>query len=277
MDKIMSTYRLVASDLDGTLLKNDQTLSPENAAAIGEMTRRGVHFAISTGRTYSEILPALRNDPDIRFVIHSDGAVIYDKQTDTRHTVCFSGEAQKLVLDKLFACRTWFTVRYNGVSYYDGEHSTEADYDFHRLTRYYRALVADCNVPMKDFKAFCYAMEEIEQITVFFHDDGELAFCEKTFRESGLLETSCSSPNSFEVYNARAGKGNALLKLADLLGVGHDQTIAIGDTINDVSIVEAAALGLATGNAMEGLKTVADAVICTNEEHVARYVLEHYL
>ena len=41
----MSTYKLVASDLDGTLLKNDQTLSPENAAAIAEMARRGVHFA----------------------------------------------------------------------------------------------------------------------------------------------------------------------------------------------------------------------------------------
>lgn len=270
-------YKLVASDLDGTLLKNDQTLSPENAAAIGEMTRRGVHFAISTGRTYGEILPALRNDPNIRFVIHSDGAVIYDKQKDVRHTCCFSGQAQKLVLDSLFGCKTWFTVRYNGVSYYDGEHSTEADYDFNRLTLYYRAMVADCNVPKKDFKAFCYAMEEIEQITVFFHSDEELEFCEKTFRESGLLDTSCSSPNSFEVYHARAGKGNALLKLADLLGVGHDETIAIGDTTNDVTIVQAAALGLATSNAMEGLKVVSDAVICSNEEHAAQYVLTHYL
>ena len=273
----MARYKLVASDLDGTLLKNDQTLSPENAAAIAEMTRRGVHFAISTGRTYGEILPALRSDPNIRFVIHSDGAVIYDKLTDTRHTLCFSGEAQKLVLDTLFACKTWFTCRYNGVSYYDGEHSTEADYEFHRLTQYYRALVADCNVPMKDFQAFCYGMEEIEQITVFFHSDEELEYCEKTFRQSGLLDTSASSPNSFEVYNAKAGKGNALRKLADLLGVGHDETIAIGDTTNDVSIVKAAALGLATGNAMEGLKVVADAVICSNEEHAAQYVLEHYL
>lgn len=273
----MSTYKLVASDLDGTLLKNDQTLSLENAAAIAEMTDRGVHFAISTGRTYGEILPALRQNPNIRFIIHSDGAVIYDKQTDTRHTACFAGAAKKLVLDSLFACKTWFTVRYNGVSYYDGEHSTDADYDFNRLTMYYRAMVADCNVPKKDFQSFCYAMEEIEQITVFFHSDEELAFCEKTFRDSGLLETSCSSPNSFEVYNAKAGKGNALLKLADLLGVGHHQTIAIGDTINDLSIVKAAALGLATGNAMEGLKAVADAVICSNEEHAAQYVLEHYL
>ena len=273
----MSTYKLVASDLDGTLLKNDQTLSPENAAAIAEMARRGVHFAISTGRTYGEILPALQQDPNIRFVIHSDGAVIYDKQENKRYTACFSGTTQKLVLDTLFGCRTWFTIRYNGVSYYDGDRSTDADYDFHRITPYYRQLVRSCNVPMPNFRAFCYGMEEIEQITVFFHDDDELAYCEKTFLDSGLLDTSCSSPNSFEVYRADAGKGNALLKLADLLGVGHDQTIAIGDTTNDTSIVKAAALGLATNNAMDALKEMSDAVICSNEEHAAAFVLEHYL
>ena len=70
---------------------------------------------------------------------------------------------------------------------------------------------------------------------------------------------------------------SARRKLADMLGVGRDQTIAVGDTTNDTSIVKAAALGLATGNAMEALKEIADQVICTNEEHSARYVLEHYL
>ena len=273
----MKEYKLVAFDLDGTLLKNDQTLSEENAAAIAEMTRRGVHFAISTGRTYGEVLPRLQNDPNIRFVIHSDGAVIYDKVENVRHTCCFSGELQKLVLDTLFACESWFTIRYNGVSYYDGERGSDADYDFCRITPYYRQLVRSCNVPMANFQNFCYGMEEIEQITVFFQSDEELAFCEKAFHDSGLLDTSCSSPNSFEVYRAAAGKGNALLKLADLLGVGHDQTIAIGDTTNDTSIVKAAALGLATSNAMEALKEISDAVICSNEEHAAAFVLKHYL
>lgn len=273
----MKEYKLVAFDLDGTLLKNDQTLSEENAAAIAEMTRRGVHFAISTGRTYGEVLPRLQNDPNIRFVIHSDGAVIYDKVENVRHTCCFSGELQKLVLDTLFACESWFTIRYNGVSYYDGERGSDADYDFCRITPYYRQLVRSCNVPMKDFKAFCYGMEEIEQITVFFHRDDELEASEKKFWDTGLLATSCSSPNSYEVYRSEAGKGNALWKLADLLGVGRDQTIAVGDTTNDATIVKAAALGLATGNAMQALKDIADEVICTNEEHAARFVLENYL
>lgn len=270
-------YRLVAFDLDGTLLKNDQTLSAENARAIAQMNRQGVQFAISTGRTYGEVLPALQEDPNIRFVIHSDGAVIYDKKEDRRHTCCFSGSLQKLVLDTLFGCKTWFTIRYNGVSYFDGDRCADQDYDFHRITPYYRALVRSCNVPKTDFQAFCYGMEEIEQITVFFHSDEELLFCEKAFRATGLLETSCSSPNSFEVYRADAGKGNALWKLADLLGIDRAHTLAVGDTTNDLSIVKAAGLGLAVSNAMKELKEAADGVICSNEEHAAQYVLAHYL
>lgn len=270
-------YKLVAFDLDGTLLKNDQTLSAENAAAIAQMTRQGVHFAISTGRTYGEVLPTLQKDPNIRFVIHSDGAVIYDKHTGQRHCRCFSGVLQRLVLDTLFSCQSWFTVRYQGVSYYDADRDDEAGYDHHRVTPYYRQMVHSCNVAKGDFVNFCYGMEEIEQITVFFHRDDELEHSRQTLLATGLLDTSCSSPNSYEVYHREAGKGNALMKLADLLGVDRRATIAVGDTTNDLSIIRAAGLGLATANAMEALKEAADGVICSNEEHAAQYVLKHYL
>ena len=92
-------YRLVASDLDGTLLRNDQTLSPENSEAITQMHAAGVQFAISTGRTYGEIPEVLRQHPGIRWYICSDGGLIYDKQENRSHTVCMEGSLQKLVLD----------------------------------------------------------------------------------------------------------------------------------------------------------------------------------
>lgn len=273
----MAGYRLVASDLDGTLLKNDQTLSPENAAAIREMGRRGVHFAASTGRTYGEILPALRNDPNIRYYICSDGGLIYDKQENRRYTTCISGDLQKLVLDALFGCTCWFTVHYNGVSYYDGARVSPADFQYHNVSPYFQALVTQCDEPAADFENFCRGMEEIEQITAFFHSDEELARCRQHLLDTGLVETAWSSPCYMELYHAHAGKGRGLLKLAEILGVERSQTIAIGDTANDISILQAAGLGLATDNAKPELKAIADGVICSNEEHVAQYVLEHYL
>lgn len=273
----MAEYKLVASDLDGTLLKNDQTLSPENAAAIAEMTRRGVHFAVSTGRTYGELPPALRADPNIRWYICSDGGLIYDKQADKRCTACLEGALQKLVLDTLFGCECFFTAHCNGVSWYDGKRANPEELAYNNVSPYFQQLVTQCDEPSADFREHCYRMEGIEQITAFFHSDEELARCRRTLLATGQVEAAWSNPCYMELYHAQAGKGRGLLKLAELLGVEQSQTVAIGDTANDASILQAAGLGLATDNAKPELKAIADTVICSNEEHVAAYVLEHYL
>ena len=74
-----------------------------------------------------------------------------------------------------------------------------------------------------------------------------------------------------------AANVNALLRLADMTGVDHAQTLAVGDSKNDSDMLAAAGLGLAVSNAWEELKAVADVVIpCSNDEHVAPYLLEHY-
>lgn len=270
-------YKLIASDLDCTLLRYDQTLSPENDAAIGAMAELGVHFVISSGRTYEEILPNLREHPMIPYVIYSNGAVIYDRRTGTRHNTCFSGAMKKLVLDTLFSCDSCPSIHYHGSGYSDSRQMTPEYFDFCRVPPYSRKVFALGHTVSRDFAGFCYAMEEIEMIAVYFHRDEDLLRCEKIFLDTGLLEVTRSLPNGFEVFHKDAGKGNALLKLAQLLGCPREQTIAIGDSPNDSTMILAAGLGLATANAAPALKEMADAVICSNEEHVAQYVLEHYL
>lgn len=272
----MTSYRLVASDLDGTLLRNDQSLSAENAAAIEEMSRHGVEFALSTGRTYTEILPQLRDDPHIRWYICSDGGLIYDKKENKSYTTCMEGDLQKTVLNLLFGCDCVFTAHCNGVSYYDGMRSLE-ELRHCNVSDYFCQLLQDCDTAVSNFQEFCYQMDGIEQITAFFHSQEDLLRCRQSLHDTGLVQTAWSPPCYMEIHHANAGKGNGLLRLAEILGIDPKQTIAIGDTANDASILQAAGLGLATGNAQQALKDRADAVICTNQEHVAQYVLEHYL
>ena len=271
------TYRLVASDLDGTLLRNDQTLSPENSAAIARMGEMGVEFAVSTGRTFGEIPAVLREDPGIRWYICSDGGLIYDKQERRSYTCCLEGQLQKQVLDALFESGCFFTAHCNGLSYYDSSRMAPEELAYNSVSPYFQQLVRECDTPAEDFKNFCYAMEGIEQITAFFHTDEELAACRQKLLATGKVETAWSNPCYMELYHADAGKGRGLLHLAQILGVAPEATIAIGDTANDRSILEAAGLGLATDNAKPELKAIADAVICSNKEHVAEYVLNHYL
>lgn len=273
----MAAYKLIASDLDGTLLRNDQSLSNENAQAIAEMAQQGVVFALSTGRTYTEILPQLRENPHIRWYLCSDGGLIYDKQEDKSYTALIQGGLQKQVLDILFACDCLFTAHFNGVSYYDAQRTSPADFAHCNVSDYFQQLIAECDQAAGDFRDFCYRMDGIEQITAFFHSEQALVRCREALRSTGLVETAWTPPCYMELYHTSAGKGRALLKLAEILGIPPEQTIAIGDTANDISIIRAAGLGLATANAKQALKDVADAVICSNEEHVAQYALTHYL
>ena len=84
-------------------------------------------------------------------------------------------------------------------------------------------------------------------------------------------------PDAEKYQASSAGKGNALLLLAELLGVDRNATIAVGDSTNDCTMVETAGLGLAMDNAVPKLKAVADAVVCNNRDHVVKYILEHYI
>ena len=90
-------YKIVASDLDGTLLNKEQAVSEENLCAISEMNRLGVEFVPTTGRAMNEIDLSLMKFPDIRYIIASDGAVVFDKSIEkpiltriSRKTPCAS-------------------------------------------------------------------------------------------------------------------------------------------------------------------------------------------
>ena len=68
-----------------------------------------------------------------------------------------------------------------------------------------------------------------------------------------------------------------LLALAEALGISQEETIGVGDTTNDMNLIQLAGLGLAMDNAYQELKDAADAVICSNKEHAIKYILEHYI
>ena len=89
-------YKLIACDLDGTLFNSDGIMSEENSAAITELALRGVHFIPSSGRTFSDIPNNVRNHPAVRYIIHSSGAVIFDKRTQSRISFCMPNKRSAL-------------------------------------------------------------------------------------------------------------------------------------------------------------------------------------
>ena len=270
-------YRLIACDLDGTLLSPDQTLSPENQEAIRHLTEKGVVFAIATGRTMGEIPSILRDDPLIRYIIFSGGAMVYDRTVGIIHSACIRDRLKKELLDALFSSCTYLVAHSNGQCYYDASRMSEEDFRRCRVPEYFRK-VFELDVGIEsNFEEFCYQLPELEQITVFFGDQDDQDRFREVFSKTGQLEIVHSAPTNYEICHIDAGKGKSVQHLAAMLNIPMEEVIAVGDSPNDRSMLEVAGLGLAVANGKEALSDCADAFICSNREPIARYILEHYI
>ena len=270
-------YTILASDLDGTLLQEDMSFSRENAEAIHALAQKGVQFVPSSGRTLCEIPPEVIAHKDVRYVIYSNGATIWDKHTNTHTYLCMSRALSNTVLEVLAAYDCHILIRHGGQSYVDSRYADEKAFEHYQMCGPHRDVIEKYAVLQEDYLTFVKSLDNIECYALFFSDDTQMAAAAAQLALVEGLSVVPSWPHSLELFSVKAGKGAALTVLAELLGTTMEHTIAVGDSGNDKSMVVTAGLGLATANACDLLKQAADAVICANSGHIARYILETYI
>lgn len=275
----MANYKFIACDLDGTLLRNDMSVSAENLAAIEKLSELDVIFTPTTGRALNEIPEPILNNDKVRYIAYSNGAVILDKKTGEKIYECLPHDTSVKIFDLLRSYDTAFMVHYDGYSYVDavGNDSVRYKNEYH-MTDNFCELIADINIPVENFDDFCHNMDEIEMICCFFRHDYECAeVIERIKNEFPDVGITSSCPGNIEVFHKNASKGHAIKRLTESLSININDVVAIGDSPNDTVLLETVGIGLAVENAVDSLKEVADEVICTNEEHVLPYVIENYL
>lgn len=271
-------YKIVASDLDGTLLAKDQTVSRENLDAIAAMRKAGIEFVPTTGRALCEIPEALITSPSIRYFITSDGAVVWDNaEKKTLLTEYIPTDLVKFMLDTIRPYTVYTVVHESGVTYYDPEKHTDEYLTACRLDSYFRHIIDTTAIPKPDFENFLLNSDKVEMLAFFFETDEAIEACRRAFVETGKLCAAHSAVNNLEVYVSKAGKGNTLAALAKTLGVDLADVIAVGDSNNDSTLIKTAGLGLAMANASDELKAIADKTICDRSEHCAKYILEDFI
>lgn len=269
-------YKIIASDLDGTLFNKKGEISEQNAAAIETLYNMGVHFVPSSGRSYYEMPKVLRDNPFIRYYIGSDGSTVYDKKLDKTHSLDIPHPLSDFILDKLFSYQINMMLHADNRSYVDADMHIATVYKSYNYSDSWVEFAFETNIPVKNFKEFCYT-KDIDSVCVFFKNYNDLLECKEFFGAHPDLLVAQSHKYNLEIFSKTAGKGNALMLLADILDVDPADTIAVGDSTNDLTMVEAAGLGLAMDNAVDELKVVADQIICNNQEHSAKYILENFI
>ena len=273
----MSNYKAITSDLDATLLTDSQTLSSENSKAITEIINKGVHFVPCTGRTVSLTIPDVKYHPDVRYFIYSNGAVVWDKKTGVKKTAYLHKETVREIFNILDGYDYMIIAHVGAVAYVEKRLNNAESFRHYRANDYYQELYQSGSDFIDGVKEFALSSDEVEMFFIMFHTDEEMQECKKRIQGIDGVHATNSAPFGLEVISTKAGKGNALVTLSEMLGISTEQIIAVGDSPNDFTMLKTAGLKLAVGNAAPQLKKIADEVICSNNEHAAKYILERYI
>jgi Cof subfamily protein (haloacid dehalogenase superfamily) len=245
--------RLVALDVDGTLVGRDLVVSPAVRDAIARMQAAGVTGCLVTGRMYRATIPFARELGLDAPIICYQGAAIIDPTTD--EVLAHTALANELVRELI------------GITERDGMHLQLYRNDEYycesrnRFSELYASLSMTQPVIVPSLReAFAYS-PATKAIVVA--DEPIAAEYAVKLRERfvGRANVTRSLPEFVEVLDPGVDKGVALRFVAGRLGIGIDRTIAIGDSWNDAPLLEAAGFAVAMGSSPPELRAVADAVV----------------
>lgn len=270
--------KLVAFDLDDTLIGSDGQIAPANFRALEQLAAAGVTAAAVTGRTFYEMPAVLRFNPLAPYVVYGDGAVAVNAAGDTLFASYYSREQALAVLHLLQQYDTMIEIFYGGRPYAPADKLNPAAYDYYRIEPVYHPVMAESRVACTDLETLLDGAERTEMFNIFFHLDGERrAFIEQAAERFPDLVCTYSMQSNLEILRRGVDKGSALQQLAQHLGIAPEQVIAVGDSRNDLSMIRYAGTGLAVANACDALKQAADGVACSSDDGVLDYIYHHFV
>ena len=272
--------KLILLDLDGTLLNSDKALSDVNRRALEGAAAQGVHIVPASGRVWGGMPEAVRSLPFVPYAVGANGAQVYDV---TANQVIHRAEipldlAQK-VYDYLDTLPVIYDCYLDGNGYIDRRHYERID-EFITVPAINR-MAKTIRQPVEDFRGFITAQgRSLQKMQMFFRDsdmdrrEQELTALARMFPQ---LAVTSSIYNNIEMNIQTATKGEALVFLARHLGIAVQDTMAFGDKSNDLSMIRAAGLGVAMGNADGDLLAAADYITDTNDRNGVAQALERFV
>ena len=258
--------RLIALDLDGTLLDSQKRLSARNEAVLRECMSRGIYIVPCTGRIWGGVPEFLRTLPGIHYAITTNGAIVEDVEKheilDERKLSC---DQAIDILELAGKFHTMYDAYVDGCAY--GERRFLEHMDDYAIPDAIQTMIRQTRQEVPDMVGKVRdAGLPVEKINYFFGDQQERVRARRELQERGDVIVSSSMDNNLEINAQGATKGEAILRLAKHLGLNREQTMGFGDGENDMTMIRMAGIGVAMGNAVEALKAEADYVTVTNDE-----------
>ena len=266
----MKNVKLVATDLDGTFLLNDRTISSENLQALKQLGDAGIIRVAATGRNLRKVEEVVSDNVPFDYIVFSSGAGIYNWKSK-KHISGINIESKpalavtNFLKGKQLNFHAFFPVPENHhLYYYRGIDQCD---EFERYFTFHNSWSLPLPEPPDFPGGLC-------QFLIIIREDPETFEKLKTRIEAVTPEVRVirsSSPITrgfiwIEVFNRRVSKGNGILQVCRLESIDPEDTLSVGNDYNDIDMLETTAHSFLTDNAPEEIKRHY-VTISSNEEH----------
>ena len=266
-EKQKMNYKMIAVDMDGTLLDSRKQISDETVRAVRQLAESGVLVVISTGRPVQGVEKYKKLLHLTGPVITYNGAMIVDAGTgETLFEQGLRPKDARKIMESGLRHDTTMCIWAGGCLY--GNQINAKMNDYKKISGVEPVLI-------KEFDRF--SDQNITKI-LWYDEPGNLRKWTEDFGKEEFSQVTCciSQPVFLEFFHSQVSKAAAMQKIGERYGISREEMIAVGDGPNDIEMLEYAGLGIAMGNAAEEVKRHAGSVTASNDDEGVLQVIRKY-
>lgn len=276
-----SKIKLIAIDLDGTLLRNDHmTLSSANRDALTAAAEQGIEIVIVTGRSIAAVAPSVLELPFLHYFITCNGSMTTDCNGHILRAKPLPPSSAVDILTHLISLGGFIVQLYADQRMYISRADWESRGSVHLPVFHLKALFSEEDNIVDDLAARARQPgSHLEKINMPYLEPEQKAQIKAWLSEQygDQIRAVSTMECNLELTDREGSKGAALGALCDSLHIPTAQVMALGDSDNDISMLQTAGLGVAMGNATQEVLSLADWVTLSNEEDGVAHAIRHFI
>lgn len=268
--------RLIALDMDGTTFNSRKEITNRTRRTIAEAVERGIQVFPATGRPKSYLPQEIMSIPGVHYASTSNGASIIDmNKEEPLYEDLIPAERMPDIIRRIKDLPVIIELFYKGACYCDRSTLPVIEQILQE-----RPSVQNGQAPeIYEDGIFDRLLQDpfpVEKVHLIFSDLKIRKEIMDFYQKENILDVTSAFAENLELTSKTATKSNALLRLAGILGISQEETMAIGDSFNDLDMLVAAGTSVAMGNAEPEIKETADLITKTNDEDGVAWAIEKY-
>ncbi|MBU5472127.1 Cof-type HAD-IIB family hydrolase [Roseburia sp. MSJ-14] len=272
----MEQYKLIAFDMDGTLLNSQKKITDKACEAIQKAIDAGIIVILNTGRCVAELEEYMEVLKNIQYINSTSGALVYDRKSNKDiYSSALDVDTVKAILDIVSSKNVM-------IDFLTRESIVQRD-KIEKMEQYrmevYRDMFERVTVKWEDICGqYLEKPFPVAKLNIYHTSEEARNYTRQRIEELQLgVEMVNAETTSLEISAKGIDKGIGLEKLCQYLNISLSQTIVVGDADNDIGAMKKAGLAVAMGNANERIKELADVMVADNDHDGCREVIEKYI